>query len=77
MPLGIVLRDLNPAPRLTLDKKEWQRQFLLMRSGLVIFFGVGHALHAIVTPVATPPALSDLEVAALELGDRNLLLNEL
>ena len=49
-----------------------------MWSGLVVFFRVGHALHAIVPPsISLPTALSSLKVAALELCDRDLLLNKL
>ena len=49
-----------------------------MWSGLVVFFRVGHALHTIVPPaISLPTALSSLKVAALELRDRDLLLNKL
>ena len=48
-----------------------------MWSGLVVFFRVGQALHAIVPPVTSLVAFSHLKVAALQLGDRDLLLNEL
>ena len=62
---------------MTLDKKEGQRQFLLVWSGLVVFFRVRHALHAVVPPLASLVTFSDLKVAAFELRDRDLLLNEL
>ena len=47
-----------------------------MWSGLIITFWVRHALHAIVPPVTSVVALKHLEVAALELRERDLLLDE-
>ena len=48
-----------------------------MWSGLVVFFRVRQALHAVVPPLASLVAFSHLKVAAFELCDRDLLLNEL
>ena len=49
-----------------------------MWSGLVVFFWVGNALHAVVPPaISFPAALSSLKVAALKLCDRDLLLDKL
>ena len=48
-----------------------------MWSGLVIFIRIGNALHAVVSPVASLFAFSSLKVAALELCDRDLLLDKL
>ena len=48
-----------------------------MQSGLICFLLVAHALHAVVMPVASLAALKHLEVAALELRNRYLLLDEL
>ena len=48
-----------------------------MRSGLICFLLVTHALHAVVMPVVSLVALERLEVAALELRHRDLLLDEL
>ena len=48
-----------------------------MWSGLILIFTVGHALHTIAPPATSLVALKHLEVASLELRDRDLLLNEL
>ena len=69
MHLGVVLGDLDAAVRLALDEEQWKLQLLA---------GVGRrAIDVQVALRVVQERVGDLDVPLLELGDGDLLLDEL
>ena len=69
MHLRVVLGDLDAAVGLALDEEQWQLQLLA---------GVGcRAIDVQVTLRVVQERVGDLDVPLLELGDGDLLLDEL
>lgn len=69
MHLCVVLRDLNPTVWLAFDKEKRQLQLLVR---------VGHRpIHVESTLLVVQKRVGDLDVSLLELGDRDLLLDQL